>query len=208
MSSQSVNDNPLLSEKRCSSSCGTKESKECDVLASDVTRSTSKWLSKSESPPPESYGSSSNKERVWSVAACSLTACLAALVNVGMMLGFSSPALKQLQYNVSEEFQLSSTDIKYSLFGVGSSNKLVAYLILMWHLYLSPVLLGSWTNWCCIWRFSGMANIRPPRSQVSTNVQWHTIFRWLVHCHPGPLGKGAKYFLWYSTHREGTDWVL
>ena len=124
-----MNDNPLQSEKRCSSSCGTKESKECDVLASDV-RSTSKRLSKSESPPPESYGSSSNKERVWSVAACSLTACLAALVNVGMMLGFSSPALKQLQYNVSEEFQLSSTDIKYSLFGVGSSNKLVAYLIL------------------------------------------------------------------------------
>lgn len=121
MSYRALNDDPLLSEKRHSSSYGARESKECDVLASDV-RSTSKSPLKSDSPPPESYGSNSNKERVWSVAACSLTACLAALVNVGMMLGFSSPALKQLQYNVSEEFQLSSTDVKYSLFGVGSSN--------------------------------------------------------------------------------------
>lgn len=63
----------------------------------------------------KSHGS----ERVWTVAMCSMIACLASLVN-GMMLGFSSPALTQLQFNVSEELKISSTDIKYSLFGVGT----------------------------------------------------------------------------------------
>ena len=67
----------------------------------------------SDSPTQESL-----KERVWTVAACALIACLASLVNVGMMLGFSSPALKQLQFDVSEDFQISNTDIEFSLFGV------------------------------------------------------------------------------------------
>ena len=62
--------------------------------------------------------SSHGSERIWVVAMCSLIACLASLVN-GMMLGFSSPALTQLQFNVSTEYQINSTDIKYSLFGVG-----------------------------------------------------------------------------------------
>lgn len=117
MSYRSLNDDPLLSDKRYSSSYGIKESRECDILASDA-RSVSKSQSKSDSPSPEPYDTLT-KERVWTVAACALTACLASLVNIGMMLGFSSPALKQLQFNVSEEFQLSSTDVKYSLFGVG-----------------------------------------------------------------------------------------
>lgn len=60
---------------------------------------------------------SSKSERVWIVAMCSVIACLASVVN-GMMLGFSSPALTQLQFNVSENIQIKSTDIKYSLFGV------------------------------------------------------------------------------------------
>ena len=56
-------------------------------------------------------------ERVWRVVMCSMIACLASLVS-GMMLGFSSPALTQLQFNVLKEDQINSTDIKYSLFGV------------------------------------------------------------------------------------------
>ena len=63
----------------------------------------------------ESHGS----ERIWVVAMCSLIACLASVVN-GMMLGFSSPALSQLQSNVTPEYQISNTDIKYSLFGVSA----------------------------------------------------------------------------------------
>ena len=118
MSYQSLNDDPLLSEKRYSSSYGIKESKECDVLVSDA-RSASKSQSESDSPPPDPYQGTLTKERVWTVAVCALTACLASLLN-GMMLGFSSPALKQLQFNVSVEFQLSSTDVKYSLFGVSA----------------------------------------------------------------------------------------
>ena len=129
MSYRALNDNPLLSEKRHSSSYGTKESTECDVLASDA-RSISRSRSKSDSPSPEPLGTL-NKERVWTVAACSLIACLASLVNVGMMLGFSSPALKQLQFNVSEEFQLSSTDVKYSLFGVGAYNQFLLTINIM-----------------------------------------------------------------------------
>lgn len=62
--------------------------------------------------------SSHGSERIWVVAMCSLIACLASLAN-GMMLGFSSPALNQLQYNVSAEYLINDTDIKYSLFGVG-----------------------------------------------------------------------------------------
>ena len=116
MSYRALNDDPLLPEKGHSSSYGLKESKECDVMASDA-RTISKSQSKSDSPPPEPH-SALSKERVWTVAACALIACLASLVNVGMMLGFSSPALKQLQFNISEEFQISDTDVKYSLFGV------------------------------------------------------------------------------------------
>ncbi len=119
MSHRSLNDDPLLSEKRYSSSYGIKESRECDVLASDA-KSVSRSQSGSDSPPPD-YQSTLNKERVWSVAMCALIACLASLLN-GMMLGFSSPALKQLQFNVSEEFQLDPTNVKYSLFGVGAYN--------------------------------------------------------------------------------------
>lgn len=128
MSYRALNNNPLLSEKRHSSSYGLKESRECDVVASDA-RSISRSRSKSDSPPPEPFGTR-NKERVWTVAACSLIACLASLVNVGMMLGFSSPALKQLQFNVSEEFQLSSTDVKYSLFGVGAYKSIIIIYVL------------------------------------------------------------------------------
>ena len=62
--------------------------------------------------------SSHKSERIWVVAMCSLIACLASLAN-GMMLGFSSPALTQLQFNVSTEYLINATDIKYSLFGVG-----------------------------------------------------------------------------------------
>lgn len=71
-------------------------------------------------PRPSAIGSafkSPSSDRVWVVAMCSLIACLASVVN-GMMLGFSSPALTQLQFNVSDEYRINATDIKYSLFGV------------------------------------------------------------------------------------------
>ena len=61
--------------------------------------------------------SAGSGERWWMVAMCSLIACLASLVN-GMMLGFSSPALTQLQFNVSVEDRISDKDVRYSLFGV------------------------------------------------------------------------------------------
>lgn len=117
MSYRELNDESLLPDKENTSSYGLKESNECDDVASD-TWTVSKSQSKSDLLPPEPH-STLNKERVWTVAVCALIACLASLVNVGMVLGFSSPALKQLQFNVSEEFQLSDTDVKYSLFGVG-----------------------------------------------------------------------------------------
>ena len=79
------------------------------------------WEASEKLPRPSAINtaieSARRGERVWMVAMCSMIACLASLVN-GMMLGFSSPALTQLQFNVSKEDQINSTDIKYSLFGV------------------------------------------------------------------------------------------
>ena len=92
--------------------------KECDV----VTFSKS-GISKDSSPPPPIITSSCTNSdtqrgnREWVVAVCSLTACLASIVN-GMVLGFSSPVLTQLQFNVSEEYRISDDDIKFSLFAV------------------------------------------------------------------------------------------
>ena len=79
------------------------------------------WEASEKLPRPSAINtalkSAGKGERVWMVAICSLIACLASLVN-GMMLGFSSPALTQLQFNVSAEDQINDTDVRYSLFGV------------------------------------------------------------------------------------------
>ena len=130
MSYRALKDN---SHKGYSSDYGVNGSTECDVLASD-TKSGSR--SKSNSPPPEPP-SSLSKERIWTVAACALIACLASLVNVGMMLGFSSPALKQLQFNVSEEFQITNTDVKFSLFGVGVPSLLATFYIIYYSIIIT-----------------------------------------------------------------------
>ena len=78
------------------------------------------WEASEKMPCPSSIitaiRSACSSERVW-MAAMSLIACLASLVS-GMMLGFSSPALTQLQFNVSAEDRINPTDIRYSLFGV------------------------------------------------------------------------------------------
>ena len=78
------------------------------------------WEESEKVPRPSAINTAikfAGSERVWVVAMCSLIACLASLVN-GMMLGFSSPALTQLQFNVSEVDRIKDTDIRYSLFGV------------------------------------------------------------------------------------------
>ncbi len=59
----------------------------------------------------------SKNPQIWIVAACTLTACLTSL-GLGMVLGFSSPALPQLQFDVPPELQITDDDIKFSLFGV------------------------------------------------------------------------------------------
>ena len=93
--------------------------KDCDI----VTFSKS-GVSKDSSPPPpiitSSHTASAGSQgwnREWVVAMCSLTACLASIVN-GMVLGFSSPALTQLQFNVSEEYRITDDDVKFNLFAV------------------------------------------------------------------------------------------
>lgn len=82
--------------------------------------------SKDSSPPPPiitssridgGYHGSQERTREWVVALCALTACLASAVD-GMVLGFSSPALTQLQFNVSVEYRISDDDIKFGLFAV------------------------------------------------------------------------------------------
>ena len=56
-------------------------------------------------------------EKWLKVAMSSMIACQASVVS-GMVLGFSSPALTQLQFSVPEGVQISDKDVRYSLFGV------------------------------------------------------------------------------------------
>ncbi len=100
-------------------SYGVKESTECDVMASDIDSGSSRSRSDSSSGSASLSISSTpgTKDRVWMVALCTFIACLTSLLN-GMMLGFSSPALTQLQFNVSEEYRISHNDVKFSLFAV------------------------------------------------------------------------------------------
>ena len=105
----------LLAEGGYSPHYGVKESTECDIMASDINNES---RSKTESSSSAStLRDLPTKDRVWMVAVCTLIACLASLLN-GMMLGFSSPALTQLQFNIPEEYQISDKDIKFSLFAV------------------------------------------------------------------------------------------
>ena len=105
----------LLAGSGCSSHYGVKESTEYDIMASD-TDSASR--SKGDSSSLASFVSDlPTKDRVWMVALCTFIVCLASLLN-GMMLGFSSPILTQLQFDVSEEYRISDKDIKFSLFAV------------------------------------------------------------------------------------------
>ena len=94
----------LLSE--CSTDYGLNK---CNRVI-DSTTSQSLTLSSSPDGP-------SKDARVWIVVACTLTACLTSL-GLGMILGFSSPALAQLQFDVPSELQITDDDIKFSLFGV------------------------------------------------------------------------------------------
>ena len=84
----------------------------CNGVA-DSTPSQSFTLSGSGCSPD----TPSKNARVWIVAACTLTACLTSL-GLGMVLGFSSPALPQLQFDVPPELRITDDDIKFSLFGV------------------------------------------------------------------------------------------
>ena len=92
--------------------------------AKDTVTYSNGVLSRNSSPPPPiiTYSSSSSSDsqgrsREWVVALCSLTDCLASIV-IGMVMGFSSPALTQLQFNVTKEYRISDDDIKFSLFAV------------------------------------------------------------------------------------------
>lgn len=60
---------------------------------------------------------SSKHERVWAVAACSLIACLASLM-IGMIVGFSSPTLTQLDEPEHFSQQIEAGTIYASVFGV------------------------------------------------------------------------------------------
>ena len=72
------------------------------------------------SPTPSSSSSSEgagSKERVWVLARCALTACLASFV-VGMSGGYNSPALQELG-NITIPVQfISSSSVLHSFFAV------------------------------------------------------------------------------------------
>lgn len=71
------------------------------------------------SSAPSDPGNRNGKERVWVVARCALTACLASFV-AGMTGGFSSPALQDLSNpNLTTPAQyFSDSSVLHSIFAV------------------------------------------------------------------------------------------
>ena len=61
--------------------------------------------------------SSSRRQRVWAEAACSLIACIASLM-IGMIVGFSSPTLTQLDRPKHLNQRIEAETIYASVFGV------------------------------------------------------------------------------------------
>ena len=62
---------------------------------------------------------SSWRQRVWAEAACSLTACLASLM-IGIIVGFSSPTLTQLDSPEHLNQLIEAGSIYASVFGVSA----------------------------------------------------------------------------------------
>ena len=62
---------------------------------------------------------SPRRQRVWAEAACSLTACLASLM-IGMIVGFSSPTLTQLDRPKHLNQRIEAGTIYASVFGVSN----------------------------------------------------------------------------------------
>ena len=59
----------------------------------------------------------SRRQRVWTEGACSLIACLASLM-IGMIVGFSSPTLTQLDHPEHFNQRIEAGTIYASIFGV------------------------------------------------------------------------------------------
>lgn len=62
---------------------------------------------------------SSRRQRVWAEAACSLVACLASLM-IGLIVGFSSPTLTQLDRPKHLNQRIEAGTIYASVFGVSN----------------------------------------------------------------------------------------
>jgi hypothetical protein len=62
---------------------------------------------------------SSRRQRVWAEAACSLIACLASLM-IGLIVGFSSPTLTQLDRPKHLDQRIEAGTIYASVFGVSN----------------------------------------------------------------------------------------
>ena len=62
---------------------------------------------------------SSRRQRVWAEAACSLIACLASLM-IGLIVGFSSPTLTQLDRPEHLDQRIEAGTIYASIFGVSN----------------------------------------------------------------------------------------
>lgn len=62
---------------------------------------------------------SSRRQRVWAEAACSLIACLASLM-IGLIVGFSSPTLTQLDRPEHLDQRIEAGTIYASVFGVSN----------------------------------------------------------------------------------------
>lgn len=71
---------------------------------------------------------SSRRQRVWAEAGCSLVACLGSLM-IGLIVGFSSPTLTQLDHPEHLNQRIEAGSIYASIFGVSTGNKPKLFLV-------------------------------------------------------------------------------
>ena len=91
------------------------------VSSSCVSATTPSTTSASDRPTSvivsAMHGRGGGKERVWAVARCCLTACVVAMVT-GMMLGYSSATLVELEASNNPAQKVVASSTIGSLFGV------------------------------------------------------------------------------------------
>lgn len=156
------------------------------------------------------------RQRVWAEAACSLIACLASLM-IGMIVGFSSPTLTQLDRPEHLNQQIEAGTIYASVFGVSNQMhyKCIHDTIVAIHphiyafliLYILCVhVIGSCFNWCYSWESNCLASLgcfwpkTCPHDWRSSCVNWLVDDQFIFSYHQQPQCFPRSHSYWQAIH--------